>query len=156
MNKQTTQAFAVLDTFAAATDASRTALVAGLTDAGIATREEADPIVTQWASLRTGCPLVDGQRKAAGRKVFDSQHPAFENARKTRQRVMDAFCPAEKPAQKEEAASAATVKKATKAEREAHQALQEARDALAAAEAAFALVCGSKARAKALDKALSA
>ena len=166
-----TAAFAALDQFAAAGDTARVALVAALVAAGIATREDAYPIVTAWAAAKEmftwdavakvwvslgNCGLIDGQKAAKGTKVLNSAHPAYEAAKTTRRRAMDAFAPAEKPATKTEAESAATVKPATKAEREAFAALQAAREALKAAEAAFALVCGSKARAKALDAALSA
>jgi hypothetical protein len=165
-----TAAFTALDAFALSGDQARTALVAALVAAGFVTREDAYIVVTEWAAAKEmftwdaaakvwvsmgNCGLVEGQKAAKGTKVLDAKHPAYEAAKTTRRRAMDAFAPADK-ADVDKAESAATVKKATKAEREAHQALQAAREALKAAEAAFALVCGSKARAKALDAALSA
>jgi hypothetical protein len=154
MDNQQTNAFNALDAFALSGDTARTALVAALVAAGFLTRESAYIVVTQWAAARCECPMIEGQKAAKGTMVLDSKSPNYENAKTTRRRAMDAFAPADKPVTKAE--SAATVKKATKAERDAHQALQAAREALKAAEAAFLLVCGSKARAKALDKALSA
>jgi len=156
MSKQinTVAAFSALDAYAASLDTSRTTLCAALIKAGITTREEAMPVVTEWAAKRTGCPLVEGQRIAKGTMVLDSTHATYEAAKKARYRAMEAFCPAEKSADKAE--SAPTVEKATKAEKEAHKALRAAREALKVAEAAFVAACGSKARAKAIDAALSA
>ena len=150
----TVAAFAAIDAFAASIDTSRSVLCRQLIEAGVVTREDAMPVVTAWAAQRTGCPLVDGKGKAKGTMVLDSTHATYEAAKKARYRVMEAFCPAEKPADKGE--SAPTVEKATKAEKEAHKALQAAREALRVAEAAFVASCGSKARAKAIDAALSA
>lgn len=148
-----TAAFVALDAFAASGDAARTALVAALVAAGYLTRESAYIVVTEWAAARCNCPMVAGQKAAKGTMVLDSASANYENAKTTRRRAMDAFAP---PVRADKAESAETVKHATKAEREAHKALQAAREALKAAEAAFTLVCGSKARAKALDAALSA
>jgi HPt (histidine-containing phosphotransfer) domain-containing protein len=152
-------AIAALNTFAATTDAANVALVSAMRAAGVLTLEQAQPIVLEWASEKEmftkqkvslgKCGLVDGQRIAAGRKVLDSNSPAYEAAKKTYQRAMAAFEPVVR-VDKSEAESAATIKKATKAEREAHALLQAAREAWLAA-------CGGdKNRAKALDKALSA
>lgn len=150
----TTAAFAAIDAFAAGIDNARITLCNALIKAGVTTREDAMPVVTAWAAQRTGCPLVEGLRSAKGTMVLDSTHATYEAAKKARYRVMEAFAPAEKPANKAE--SAATVKKATKAEKDAHKALQAAREALRVAEAAFVAACGSKAHAKAIDAALSA
>lgn len=153
-----TAAILALNTFAATTQDANDALVAAMQAAGITTLEQVQPIVLKWASEKEmfnkqkvslgKCGLVDGARCAAGRKILDKSKPAYEAAKKTYQRAMAAFEPAEKPAQRVE--SAATIKKATKAERDAHAVLQAAREAFLAA-------CGGdKNRAKALDKALSA
>jgi hypothetical protein len=153
-----TAVFAALDLYVYTTAVAADALVAALVDAGCPTREDLFPLVTEWVSGKCACPLVDGQKRSKGQKVFDSASPAYWNAQKTRQRILDAITPTEARAERAEtAASAPTIKKATKAEREAHAALQAAREALQAAREAFLAACGGdKARAKALDKALSA
>ncbi len=155
-----TAAILALNTFALTTQDANTALVAAMRAAGVTTLEQVQPIVLQWAAEKEmfnkqkvslgKCGLVDGQRCAAGRKILDKSKPAYEAAKKTFQRAMAAFEPAERDAPAERGESAATIKKATKAEREAHAFLQAAREAWLAA-------CGGdKARARALDKALSA
>lgn len=142
MSKQFIKAFAALDAFAASGDMARTTLCAALIDAGITTREEAEPIVTDWAARRTGClPLLEGQKIAKGRKVLDSKHAAYENAKTTRRRAMDAFAPAEKPARKVEPKKESLP--LTKAE-------------IAALKAAIVACGGNTARAVAGLKALSA
>jgi len=166
----TVAAFNALNVFASTIQGANETLVISMRAAGVLTVEDAQPLVLQWVSEKEmfaksrdenglpvslgKCPLVDGQRIAAGRKVLQNPHPAYESAKKTYQRAMAAFAPAEKPADKGE--SAPTVEKATKAEKEAHKALQAAREALRVAEAAFVAACGAKARAKAIDAALSA
>jgi len=164
-------AFSACDAFAGATDDARAALCASLIAAGVLTREDASPIITAWAAQKEmftwdrvaqvwvsigKCGLVAGQKKASGTMVLDRSHRAFDAAVKTRNRVLDAFAPTEARVERQEAAAAAaeaasvTVKKATKAEREAHAVLQAAR-------AAFLAACGgNKPRAKAVDAALSA
>jgi hypothetical protein len=161
-----TAAINALNTFALTTQDANDALVAAMQAAGVSTLEAVEPIVLKWAAekemfakkkdedgnrISLGvCGLVDGQRCAAGRKILDKSKPAYEAAKKTYQRAMEAFEPAERDEPAERIESAATIKKATKAERDAHAVLQAAREAWLAA-------CGGdKNRAKALDKALSA
>lgn len=136
-----TAAVAALNTFAMAAQNANTALVAAMRRAGVTTLEDVTPIVLTWASEKCHCPLVDGQRSAAGRKVLDKTHGNYEAARKTFQRAMAAFEPAEKAAQRVEAKKAA--KPLTKAE-------------IAALRAAIAACGGNVARAVAGMKALSA
>lgn len=136
-----TAAIAALNTFAATTQDANTALVAAMRAAGVTTLEQVQPIVLEWASTKCKCPLVDGQRIAAGRKVLDKTSPAYEAARKTYQRAMAAFEPAEKAAQRVETKKEA--KPLTKAE-------------IAALRAAIAACGGNVARAVAGMKALSA
>jgi hypothetical protein len=146
-----TAAIAALDTFADTTQTANENLVSAMRAAGVLTLEQAQPIVLEWVSGKEmfnkqkvslgKCPLVDGQRIAAGRKVLDSNHPAYEAAKKTYQRVMAAFEPAEKPAKRVEPKKEA--KPLTKAE-------------IAALRAAIAACGGNVARAVAGLKALSA
>jgi len=152
-----TAAILALNTFAATTQDANDALVAAMQAAGVSTLEEVQPIVLQWASEKEmfakkldadgnkvslgKCGLVDGQRIAAGRKVLDSNSPAYEAAKKTYQRAMAAFEPAEKPAQRVEPKKEA--KPLTKAE-------------IAALRAAIAACGGNVARAVAGLKSLSA
>lgn len=143
MSKQinTVAAFAAIDAFAAAIDTSRSVLCAALIKAGVVTREDAMPVVTTWAAQRTGCPLVDGKGKAKGTMVLDSTHATYEAAKKARYRVMEAFCPAEKPAVKP--ADKKEAKPLTRAE-------------IVALKAAIEACGGNVARAVAGIKALSA
>ena len=146
-----TAAIAALDTFADTTQTANDVLVASMRAAGVLTLEQAQPIVLEWVSGKEmfnkqkvslgKCGLVDGQRIAAGRKVLDSNSPAYEAAKKTYQRVMAAFEPAEKPAQRVEPKKEA--KPLTKAE-------------IAALRAAIAACGGNVARAVAGLKSLSA
>ena len=146
-----TAAINALDTFALTTQGANDALVAAMQAAGITTLEQVQPIVLQWASEKEmftkqkvslgKCGLVDGQRIAAGRKVLDSNSPAYEAAKKTYQRAMAAFEPAEKPAKRVEPKKEA--KPLTKAE-------------IAALRAAIAACGGNVARAVAGLKSLSA
>mgnify|MGYP003633655789 CR=1 FL=1 len=89
----TTDAFAALDKYAGAMDSARGALVKALGKAGITTLEEARPVAMQWVSARTKCRIVSGSGKATGRMVLDATHPKYEAAKKSLQRVMDAFAP---------------------------------------------------------------
>jgi len=135
-----TAAINALNAFASTTQNANSTLVAAMRAAGVTTLEQVKPIVLEWAALKCKCPLVDGQRIAAGRKVFDKTSAAYEAARKTYQRVLSAFEPAEKPAQRVETKKEA--KPLTKAE-------------IAALRAAIA-ACGGVARAVAGMKSLSA
>lgn len=155
-----TAAINALNVFADTRQTANDVLVASMRAAGVLTLEQAAPIVLEWASKKEMftkqkvslgvCGLVDGVRCAAGRKILDKSKPAYEAAKKTAQRAMEAFEPAERDEPAERVESAATIKKATKAERDARAVLQAAREAFLAA-------CGGdKNRAKALDKALSA
>lgn len=87
----TASVFAAFDRYGKALDTSRKELCAALKAAGLMTREAVQPYALQWAAERNGCPLVEGKRKASGRVVLDRTHHAYEAARKTAQRVMDAF-----------------------------------------------------------------
>lgn len=85
------QAFTVLNRFADAMNEGVKQLRQGLIDAGIATVEDAEPVVVEWAAQRYACPLVDGKGKATGRKVLDNRAETYEAARKAKQRVMEAL-----------------------------------------------------------------
>ena len=85
------QAFVVLNRFADAVNEGVKQLRQGLIDAGIATVEDAEPVVVEWAAQRYACPLVDGKGKAQGRKVLDKHAETYEAARKAKQRVMEAL-----------------------------------------------------------------
>lgn len=87
----TASVFAAFDRYAAAIDNSRATLCAALKAEGLTTREAVQPYAIEWAAKKNGCPLVEGKRKAAGRVVLDRTHPAYEAARKSAQRLMDAF-----------------------------------------------------------------
>jgi len=89
----TTAAYVALDKFAGAMDGARVALVKALGKAGITTLEEARPVAMQWVSARTKCRIVSGAGKATGRMVLDATHPKYEAAKKSLQRVMEAFAP---------------------------------------------------------------
>ena len=89
----TTAAYVALDTFAGKIDGARVALVKALGKAGITTLEDARPVAMQWVSARTKCRIVSGAGKATGRMVLDATHPKYEAAKKSLQRVMDAFAP---------------------------------------------------------------
>ena len=87
----TASVFAAFDRYAASVDNSRAALCAALKAEGLTTREAVQPHAIAWAAQRNGCPLVEGKRKAAGRVVLDRTHAKYEAAKKTAQRIMDAF-----------------------------------------------------------------
>lgn len=87
----TASVFAAFDRYAAALNNSRATLCAALKAEGLTTREAVQPYAIEWAAKRSGCPLVEGKRKAAGRVVLDRTHHAYEAARKAAQRLMDAF-----------------------------------------------------------------
>ena len=89
----TTAAYVALDTFAGKIDGARAALVKALGKAGIATLEDARPVAMQWVSARNKCPMVSGAGKATGRMVLNKSHANYEAAKKSLQRVMDAFAP---------------------------------------------------------------
>ena len=96
----TTDAFAALDKFAGAMDGARVTLVKALGEAGITTLEEARPVAMQWVSARTKCPMVSGAGKGTGRMVLKRGHANYEKAKKSLQRVMDAFAPKKPKASK--------------------------------------------------------
>ncbi len=85
------QVFAVLNTFAATVNGATRILRESLMSLGIDSVEEAEPIVTAWAGQRHGVALVEGQRKAKGRMVLDSTAAAYEAAKTSRRRVMEAL-----------------------------------------------------------------
>jgi len=89
----TTAAYVALDKFAGAMDGARVALVKALGKAGITTLEEARPVAMEWVSARTKCRIVSGAGKAKGRMVLDATHPKYEAAKKSLQRVLEAFSP---------------------------------------------------------------
>ena len=89
----TTAAYVALDKFAGAMDGARVALVKALGKAGITTLEEARPVAMEWVSARTKCRIVSGAGKAKGRMVLDATHPKYEAAKKSLQRVLEAFAP---------------------------------------------------------------
>jgi hypothetical protein len=110
----TTNVFAALDTYAACIDTARTTLVAAFKAEGIKTYEEAMPVVTAWASARTGCPLIEGRGKAVGTMVLDREAPTYEAAKKARYRALEAFKAPEqvKPAHKAEKVSVTRAQRA--------------------------------------------
>lgn len=85
------QVFAVLNTFAATVNGATRILRESLMSLGIDSVEDAEPIVTAWAGQRHGVALVEGQRKAKGRMVLDSNAAAYEAAKTSRRRVMEAL-----------------------------------------------------------------
>ena len=89
----TNNVFTALDTYAASIDSARVTLVAAFKAEGIKTYEEAMPLVTAWASARTGCPLVEGKGKGTGTMVLDREHPSYEAGKKARYRALEAFKP---------------------------------------------------------------
>lgn len=89
----TTAAFVALDKFAGTMDGARVTLVKALGKAGITTLEEARPVAMQWVAARTKCPMVSGSGKATGRMVLNKNHANYEAAKKSLQRVMEAFAP---------------------------------------------------------------
>jgi len=54
----------------------------------------------QWVSARTKCPMVSGSGKGTGRMVLKRGHANYEKAKKSLQRVMDAFAPKKPKASK--------------------------------------------------------
>ena len=112
MNK--TIIFKLFEAYAKSLQKARVDLVKGLRANGITTVEQARPLVLEWASIKTGCPLVEGRGKAAGRMVLDSTHEAYDNAKQTVYRTCEAFKPknkAEPSERKEVDAVAALIKK---------------------------------------------
>lgn len=87
----TVSVFRAFDAYASAVDNSRAALCAALKAEGLTTREAVQPYAVEWAAKKNGCALKDGERKAAGKVVLDRTHPKYEAAKKTAQRIMDAF-----------------------------------------------------------------
>lgn len=87
----TAAVFTAFDTFASAIDTSRAKLCKTLKAQGLTTREDVQPYALRWAGLRSGCPLVEGKRKAAGRVVLDRAHVKYEAAKSAARRVMEAF-----------------------------------------------------------------
>lgn len=83
--------FAAFDAYASAIDSSRAALCAALKAQGLTTREAVQPHAIAWAAKKTGCALVEGQRKAAGKVVLDRTHARYEAAKTAARRVMEAF-----------------------------------------------------------------
>ena len=93
MSINTTAAFIALDKFAGTMDGARVTLVKALGKAGITTLEDARPVAMQWVSARTKCPIVSGSGKATGRMLLNKNHANYEAAKKSLQRVMEAFAP---------------------------------------------------------------
>ena len=89
----TTAAYVALDKFATTTQRANDMLVSALGKAGITTLEAVRPVAMQWVSARTKCRIVSGAGKATGRMVLDATHPKYEAAKKSLQRVMEAFAP---------------------------------------------------------------
>lgn len=87
----TVSVFRAFDAYASAVDSSRATLCAALRAEGLITREAVQPHAIAWAAQRTGCALVDGQRKAAGKVVLDRTHARYEAAKTAARRVMEAF-----------------------------------------------------------------
>lgn len=84
------QVFAAFDAFVLITNGATRTLRQKLLDLNVSV-EDAEPIVTEWAGQRHNCPLVEGQRKAKGRKVLDSNAATYEAAKTSRRRVMEAL-----------------------------------------------------------------
>lgn len=94
--------FGIFDTYAASVQQARKVMVDDLRKAGVTTYEQARPLAMEWASKKTRCPLVEGRGKAQGTMVLDRTHEAYESARKTVQRVCEAFTQPEKPSERKE------------------------------------------------------
>lgn len=84
------QVFAAFDAFVLTMNGATQTLRQKLLDLNVSV-EDAEPLVTAWAGDRHGCPLVEGQRKAKGRKVLDSNAPTYEAAKSARRRMMEAL-----------------------------------------------------------------
>ena len=90
MNKQA--AFSALNTYAAAIGTARTNLCAAMCNAGYETREDAAPIVQEWAVISCGAS-VDEYLKASktGKVMLISTLPKSAAIRQAYKRAMDAF-----------------------------------------------------------------
>jgi hypothetical protein len=82
-------AFNAFNAYATAIDTSRVKLCAALKSAGYATYESVFEVATQWASKRTGCPLVQAER--GDKVVLDKNHKGYEAAKTARRRVCEVF-----------------------------------------------------------------
>jgi len=100
MNK--TIIFGIFDTYAASVQHARKVMVDALRKAGVTTYEQARPLAMEWAAKKTGCSLVEGRGKAQGTMVLDRTHDGYESARKTVQRVCEAFTKPEAPSERKE------------------------------------------------------
>lgn len=80
MSKQA--AFTVLNTFAD----SRVALIKGMKDAGYKTLEACDPIVREWAALKTGCAFKEAA--SSGKIMLDSKDANYEAAKSVVRDIM--------------------------------------------------------------------
>lgn len=79
MNKA--KLFSALNAFASA----RVGLIQAVIDAGYPTVESARPVIMEWVSIKTGCPLkVQGTERV----VFDSKSAFTANARRTLADIM--------------------------------------------------------------------
>jgi hypothetical protein len=84
------QVFAAFDAFVLTMNGATQILRQKLVDLNISV-EECSPYVIAWAGERHGVALVEGQRKAKGRMVLDSDAKNYEAAKKAAQRMMDAL-----------------------------------------------------------------
>ena len=107
-------AFTAFNAYATAIDSSRTKLCAALKSAGYATYESVFEVATQWASKRTGCPLVKAER--GDKVVLDKNHKAYEAAKTSRRRVCEAF---EQPERKAKQSGHAAKPVVTRAQKQA-------------------------------------
>jgi len=110
MNKNA--AFLALDAFAH----SGPTLTQALIDAGYTTREDARPVVVEWAAKRARCPLVKSEHHLSKTAlVLDGAHANAEKARRAISRVMKALKGEKRVSNKKEAAEPVTVSRAQRA-----------------------------------------
>lgn len=114
MNKNA--AFLALDAFAH----SGPTLAQALIDAGYTTREDARPVVVEWAAKRARCPLVESSHHLSKTAfILDASSPKFSAASKAVQRVMDVLQGEKRVSNKKEAAEPVVIAKKTVAAFEA-------------------------------------
>ena len=84
--------FAAFNAFAEACNSATQAMRETLVSVGITTLEDAEPLVTAWASERYGVGLVESKSpRNKGEMVLDRSAPNFEAAKTARRRVLEAL-----------------------------------------------------------------
>jgi hypothetical protein len=85
-------AFNAFNAFALACNSATQALRETLVSVGITTLEDAEPLVTAWASERYSVGLVESKSpRNKGEMVLDRSAPGFEAAKKARYRILEAL-----------------------------------------------------------------